>query len=67
MKNLRFTGQYAVCFHDVGELNPGDECFVPDAIAANLLGRGEFELVTPRPVSKSSKLETDKPAPRGNK
>jgi hypothetical protein len=67
MKSVRFKGQFAVCFQNIGELKPEDTCWVPDEVAKHLLERGDFEPVIVRPAVKSSKLETDKTAPRGDK
>lgn len=65
-KRLRFTGQVALCFQEIGELIPGEEREFVAHVADRLLARADFELVkVAKAVKKlpakasASKLETE--------
>ena len=59
---LKYTGQVAKVFHDIGELIPDEVRDYPHEVAKRLLAQGEFEVVqaVSRARKVARKLEVDK-------
>lgn len=64
MKTVKFNGQHALVFQEVGELTPGEVKDIPDHVAKRLLVREDFEeVVRSKNRVARRKLDVEKPKP----